>query len=118
MRFRRHDGIYRSDVVQNKNQTLGTGPTASRRSVRAPGKRTRREDHALLIVRDEFRPAIPRSGWSPPEPVSAYSNSGNKFRRPFEVLLRHALVRRVCRAFLRSKHLVRKMLERASRCYE
>jgi hypothetical protein len=25
----------------------------------APGKRTRREDHALLIVRDEFRPAIP-----------------------------------------------------------
>src|SRR5438067_9081897 len=38
---------------------------------RAPGKRTRREDHVLLIVRDEFRPAIPRSGWSPPEPVSA-----------------------------------------------
>ena len=24
-----------------------------------PGRRTRREDHALLIVRDEFRPAIP-----------------------------------------------------------
>jgi hypothetical protein len=45
---------------------------------RNPGKRTRREDHALLIVRDEFRPAIPRSGWSPPEPVSAYSNSGHK----------------------------------------
>jgi hypothetical protein len=37
----------------------------------SPGKRTRREDHALLIVRGEFRPAIPRSGWSPPEPVSA-----------------------------------------------
>ena len=45
--------------------------TASRRSAPAPGKRTRREDRALLIVRDEFRPAIPRSGWSPPEPVSA-----------------------------------------------
>jgi hypothetical protein len=25
-----------------------------------PGYRTRREEHALLIVRDEFRPAIPR----------------------------------------------------------
>ena len=62
MRFRRHDGIYRSDVVQNKNQTLGTGPTASRRSVRAPGKRTRREDHALLIVRDEFRPGYSSIG--------------------------------------------------------
>ena len=50
----------------------GAGPlTASRRSAPSPGKRTRREDHALLIVRDEFRPAIPRSGWSPPEPVSA-----------------------------------------------
>ena len=24
-----------------------------------PGKGTRREDHALFIVRDEFRPAIP-----------------------------------------------------------
>jgi hypothetical protein len=29
--------------------------TASRRSARAPGKRTRRQDHALLIVRDAFR---------------------------------------------------------------
>jgi hypothetical protein len=26
MRFRRHDGIYRSDVVQSKNQTLGREP--------------------------------------------------------------------------------------------
>ena len=25
----------------------------------------------FVIVRVEFRPAIPRSGWSPPEPVSA-----------------------------------------------
>ena len=33
----------------------GAGPTASRWSVPDPGKRTRREDHALLIVRDEFR---------------------------------------------------------------
>jgi hypothetical protein len=49
----------------------GSGPAASRWSAPSPGKRTRREDHALLIVRDEFRPAIPRSGWSPPEPVSA-----------------------------------------------
>jgi hypothetical protein len=33
----------------------GAGPTASRWSALGPGKRTRREDHALLIVRDEFR---------------------------------------------------------------
>ena len=38
---------------------------------RYPGKRTCREDHALLIVRDEFRPAIPRSGCSPALPISA-----------------------------------------------
>jgi hypothetical protein len=31
------------------------GPTASRWSAAGPGKRTRREDHALFIVRDEFR---------------------------------------------------------------
>ncbi len=33
----------------------GAEPTASRWSAPGPGKRTRREDHALLIVRDEFR---------------------------------------------------------------
>src|SRR5580658_8556817 len=33
----------------------GPRPTASRWSAPGPGKRTRREDHALLIVRDEFR---------------------------------------------------------------
>src|SRR5262245_21966158 len=53
------------------NQTWGRDRAASRQAGPVPGKRTRREDHALLIVRDEFRPAIPRSGWSPPEPVSA-----------------------------------------------
>jgi hypothetical protein len=40
---------------QSQNQTLGRGRTASRWSAPSPGKRTRREDHALLIVRDEFR---------------------------------------------------------------
>jgi hypothetical protein len=35
-----------------------------------PGYRARRKERALPIVRDEFRPAIPRSGWSPPEPPS------------------------------------------------
>jgi len=70
MRFLRHHGIYRSDVVHSKTKPW-RNRAASRRSVPSPGKRTRREDHALLIVRDEFRPAIPRSGWSPPEPVSA-----------------------------------------------
>ena len=38
-----------------KNQIPGREPTASRWSAPSPGKRTRREDHALLIVRDEFR---------------------------------------------------------------
>src|ERR1700722_18111956 len=33
----------------------GREPTASRWSAPSPGKRTRREDHALLIVLDEFR---------------------------------------------------------------
>ena len=40
---------------QNQNQILGgTEPPPAGRP-RGPGKRTRREDHALLIVRDEFR---------------------------------------------------------------
>jgi hypothetical protein len=43
----------------NHNQTLGRDRAASRRAAPNPGRRTRREDHALLIVRDEFRPAIP-----------------------------------------------------------
>ena len=55
MRFQGMGGIYRSDVDQNENQILGRGPTASRWPAPGPGKRTRREDHALLIVRDEFR---------------------------------------------------------------
>jgi len=39
---------------------------------RAPVEgRDGRNNRALLIVRDEFRPAIPRSGCSPAEPVSA-----------------------------------------------
>jgi hypothetical protein len=61
MRFLRKGGIYRSDVVSNQNQSqsqnqnLGRRPTASRWSAPLPRQRTRREDHALLIVRDEFR---------------------------------------------------------------
>ncbi len=60
VRFLRHGGIYHTDVVKIKikNQTRAgidrlppVGPD--------PGGRTRREDHALLIVCDEFRPAIP-----------------------------------------------------------
>jgi len=53
--FSRQGGIYRSDVVKPKpspgagaNLLPSVGPPG-------PGKRTRREDHALLIVRDEFR---------------------------------------------------------------
>jgi hypothetical protein len=59
MRFLRQGGIYRSDVVQTKTKVKtktwaeDQPPPAGR--PRYPGKRTRREDHALLIVRDEFR---------------------------------------------------------------
>ena len=56
MRFFRHDGIYRSDV----SSPLFT-PGRTRFPVGpVPGYRTRRKAHALPIVRDEFRPAIPR----------------------------------------------------------
>ena len=36
-----------------------------------PRQKTRREERASLIVGDEIRPAIPRSGCSTAEPVSA-----------------------------------------------
>jgi hypothetical protein len=42
-------------LIRTKKQIPGAGPAASRWSAPGPGKRTRREDHALLIVRDEFR---------------------------------------------------------------
>src|SRR5438270_5881225 len=71
MRFLRHCGIYRSDGCNQIHFNLGAG-TASRWSAPKPSQRTLREElHVLLIVRDEFRPAIPRSGCTPAEPVSA-----------------------------------------------
>jgi len=59
MSFPRHSGIYRSDGFANR-ENLGPG-AASRWSAPEPSQRTRREGptRALLIVRDEFRPAIP-----------------------------------------------------------
>jgi len=56
-RFPRHDGIYRSDVsfllfYPRGVSRFPVGPL--------PGYRTSRKEHALPIVRDEFRPAIPR----------------------------------------------------------
>jgi len=73
VRFFRHGGIYRSDVVPNQNQNHPQFPRwgASRWSARNRGGRARLLYRALLIVHDEFRPAIPRSGCSPAEPVSA-----------------------------------------------
>ena len=62
------DGLPRAfskTKVKVKTRSRG-GPTASRWSAPSPSKRTRREGHALLIVRDEFR-----AGCSPAEPVSA-----------------------------------------------
>jgi hypothetical protein len=56
LRFLRHDGIHRSDVVEFTTKPWGRDRAASRRSAPSPGNRTRREDCALLIVPDEFRP--------------------------------------------------------------
>jgi hypothetical protein len=72
-RFSRHDGIYRSDVVEN--QTHQPNPGDGIEPPPADPPRTQVKERAgritPLIVRDEFRPAIPRSGCSPAEPVSA-----------------------------------------------
>jgi hypothetical protein len=56
-RFFRHDGIYRSDVSLlllplGRGSRFPVGPV--------PGYKASRKEHALSIVRDEFRPAIPR----------------------------------------------------------
>jgi hypothetical protein len=48
MRFLRHGGIYRPDGGCLENQTWAEEPPPAGRSY--PGPRTRREDHALLIV--------------------------------------------------------------------
>ena len=51
MRFQRHGGIYLvrwgSTAKPSQNQILGRDQTASRWSAPSPGKRTRREEHAL-----------------------------------------------------------------------
>ena len=67
--FLRHGGIYRSDGSQ-QHQTWGREPPPVGRP-RAPVKDATGGTTRLLIVRDEFRPAIPRSGCSPAVPVSA-----------------------------------------------
>jgi putative transposase len=51
------------DKVSHSLRSQAVGP--------GPSYRTRREEHALPIVRDEFRPAIPQSGCAPAWPVSA-----------------------------------------------
>ena len=55
MRFQGKGGIYRSDVGQTKTKSWGGDRSPPVGPPPGPGKRTRREDHALLIVRDEFR---------------------------------------------------------------
>jgi hypothetical protein len=59
VRFIRHGGIYRSDVLSNltdqdRSAAFRTGP--------APAKRTRRKFPRPTHRRDEFRPAIPQRG--------------------------------------------------------
>jgi hypothetical protein len=57
MRFFRHRGIYRPDVIFCFNPWPAI-PLSGRAGARVYG--TRRKERALPIVRDEFRPAIPR----------------------------------------------------------
>ncbi len=56
-RFLRHDGIYRSDV---SSLLFTPGPLSRFPVGPVPGYRASRKEQALPIVRDEFRPAIPR----------------------------------------------------------
>jgi hypothetical protein len=61
-----------SDVVSKPKPIQGRDHPASRWS--APGPRPKNVpggSRSFSSSADEFRPAIPRSGWSPPEPVSA-----------------------------------------------
>jgi hypothetical protein len=68
MRFPRHGGIYQSDggIFQTQNPSRTPPPADVRIRAREPGG-----PRSLAHRLDEFRSAIPRSGWSPPEPVSA-----------------------------------------------
>jgi hypothetical protein len=75
MRFFRHGGIYRSDVSLPL-VNLGRGIRLP--AGLGPGYRTRREEHALSIARDEFRPAIPRSDCSPALPSPLHRHHQNK----------------------------------------
>src|SRR5271166_3935451 len=68
MRLLRHNEIYRSDVSLTSGKP---DPECRLPNGSGPSYRTHQEEYALPIVRDEFRPGIPRSGWSPPEPVFA-----------------------------------------------
>ncbi len=54
-RFFRHTGIYRSDV---SSLLVNLGRSTAFRSGQAIGRAG--SNHALPIVRDEFRPAIPQ----------------------------------------------------------
>ena len=58
LRFFRHGGIYRSDAIA---KTWGRVPPPVSRP-RSPVQEREEEQRAPLIVRDEFRPAIPRAG--------------------------------------------------------
>jgi hypothetical protein len=67
-----------------RKPTPGPDPATSRQQVPIPGKRTRREDHALLIVRDEFRPVIPRrvGRHQSPSPLHRHTQPNTRFSKP------------------------------------
>ena len=70
MSFLRHREIYRSDVSSKPVKGWGRS-AASRWSASGPSQRTRREERAPLIVRDEFPAGYSLAGCSPAEPASA-----------------------------------------------
>jgi hypothetical protein len=76
MRFPRHGGIYlvrwgsTSKTKVKTKSWIGTRPPPAGRS-RPRQKNAPGGSRSFSSSADEFRPAIPRSGWSPPEPVFA-----------------------------------------------
>ena len=119
MRFLRHDGIYRSDVVHNQKPKPGdgTGPPPAgqpRTQVKERAGRITLFSSSAMSSGRLFLDRVARQ--QSPSPLIVIP--GIDLDIVCKVFGRCAPLRRVHRAFLRSKHLVRRMLERASRCYE
>jgi hypothetical protein len=119
LRFPRHDGIYRSDGGHNALKPgVAAPPPVGRRSCPGKGRDGRNAPcssaSSAMSSGRLFLDRVARQQC--PSPLIAIP----------DIIFRFVLkgVWKVCTAktgtpaFLRSKHLIRRMLERASRCYE